>query len=502
MPCASMEWNELVDVALTAGAANATVETLISSASNTLVLVGILGPVLKEDDDDKVASNHNEDSFVELTGIAKELDASVLSGSLSDLLAEHKSFQHGAKLGATTPTLRVVSNTTMHRYIALGLGVPDAKDPIGFALGTAIAEACVAERKIGSAVVVLPDALVSNDALVRDLCTAFYQSLYCDNRFRTGENVKKICEELTTVTILSEGPSVASLGAIQEGIMLARGINLTKDIVNAPHNVLQSLSLADTARRIAAESDCLSVQVLGTEECQALGMGAFLGVARGSETPPQFIHITYKPPSGTIKKRVGIVGKGVLFDTGGYNIKMQMMELMKFDCGGAAAVLGAARAVGALKPDGVEAHFMVAACENMINEKAYVPSDILTAMNGTTIEVMNTDAEGRLTLADALVSAHAFFVIPTYTCTHSHYLDSSQVYADSKANCEAIIELSTLTGAQLVALGTGVSAVMTTNDELASNLAEISKKTGEKSWRLPLESSYEEMLDSKFGKCG
>merc|ERR1719390_329197 len=122
--------------------------------------------------------------------------------------------------------------------------------------------------------------------------------------------------------------------------MIATGISMTKDIVNAPHNVLNSESLADTAKRLAEESGgSLKCVVLGKEECEERGMGAYLGVARGSETEPQFIHITYTP-EGPVNKKVGVVGKGLLFDTGGYNIKTQMMELMKFDCGGAAAVLG------------------------------------------------------------------------------------------------------------------------------------------------------------------
>lgn len=176
---------------------------------------------------------------------------------------------------------------------------------------------------------------------------------------------------------------------------------------------------------------------------------------------------------GSRRKKVGIVGKGLLFDTGGYNIKTMMMELMKFDCGGAAAVLGAARAVGAIKPEGVEAHFVVAACENMINSRAVVPSDILTASNGKTIEVLNTDAEGRLTLADALV------------------------FADKECGCESIIELSTLTGACMISLGTKVCGVWTDNDDLAKDLEDVSKVTGDKSWRMPLEKEYEEQLKSK-----
>jgi leucyl aminopeptidase len=136
--------------------------------------------------------------------------------------------------------------------------------------------------------------------------------------------------------------------------------------------------------------------------------------------------------------------------------------------------VGAARAVAALQPPGVEAHFVVAACENMINERGIVPSDILTASNGKTIEVMNTDAEGRLTLADALV------------------------YCDKELDCESIIELSTLTGACMVALGKGVCGVWTDNDDLADELKDISKKTEEKSWRMPMEKSYNELLKSKI----
>lgn len=157
------------------------------------------------------------------------------------------------------------------------------------------------------------------------------------------------------------------------------------------------------------------------------------------------------------------------------------MELMKFDCGGAAAVLGAARTIGELAPLGVEAHFIVAACENMINERAMVPSDVLTASNGKTIEVINTDAEGRLTLADALV------------------------YADQEIKCQKIIELSTLTGACMISLGKGMAGVWTSNDALAAELEEASKVSGDKTWRMPLEESYNEQLDSKIAdmkNCG
>jgi leucyl aminopeptidase len=175
-----------------------------------------------------------------------------------------------------------------------------------------------------------------------DFSSEFYSSLYSDNRYRTGDKIKNKAEHLETVTIVAEGGVAnmdAAIAAIKTGKALASGVTLTKDIVNAPHNVLNSESLANVARKVAEESGgTIKCTILGKDECEKRGMGAYLGVARGSETEPQFIHLTYSPKSGDVKKKVGIVGKGLLFDTGGYNIKTTMMELMKFDCGGAVSL--------------------------------------------------------------------------------------------------------------------------------------------------------------------
>lgn len=351
----------------------------------------------------------------------------------------------------------------------------DDKKGAGFKIGKAIAAKCDEEKKIETCSVLLPEAFGAESSTLRDLSTSFYQNLYSDNRYRTKSKIKKMVEDLKTVSLFTESSVNADAGALEEGRTIATGVVLCKDIVNAPHNVLNSESLADTAKRIAKESGgTISCTILGKKECEKRGMGAFLGVARGSETEPQFIHLTYKPPSGKVNKKVGIVGKGVTFDTGGANLKTQMMELMKFDCGGSAAVLGAARALGKLQPEGVEAHFIVAACENMVSDRSYVPSDILTASNGKTIEVLNTDAEGRLTMADALI------------------------YVDKECEAESIIELSTLTGACMVALGKEVAAIFSDNDDLAKELEDIAKATGDKSWRMPMEKSYNQQLESKI----
>lgn len=361
--------------------------------------------------------------------------------------------------------------------MGLGAAAKVSDSGIGTKIGTAIATACDSQKGVSTCTAVLPSSIS-----LSEVSCGFYSKLYADNRYRTGDKVSTPAEDLTLVNIVVEedakdgsSDTASAAAAIEHGIQLANGIYLTKDIVNSPHNVLNSHSLATSAIKLAEESNGrIETTILNKEECEQRGMGAFLGVARGSETEPKFIHMKYTPASGEVKRKLGIVGKGLLFDTGGYNIKTAMMELMKFDCGGSAAVFGAARAIAALEPEGVEVHFIVAACENMIGSKAVVPSDILTASNGMTIEVLNTDAEGRLTMADALV------------------------YADEELGCDKIVELSTLTGACMVALGKGLSGVFTKDDDLAKQLADASEATGDKSWRMPMPDEYNDQLKSKI----
>jgi leucyl aminopeptidase len=197
--------------------------------------------------------------------------------------------------------------------------------------------------------------------------------------------------------------------------------------------------------------------------------------AQCSDSDPKFIHLKYS--SGSPKRKLALVGKGITFDAGGYNIKAgpgSMIELMKFDMGGAAAVLGAARALAAIAPADMEVHFISAACENLISGAGLLPGDVLVAANGKTVEVANTDAEGRLTLADALW------------------------YAQEKVGAERCIDIATLTGSQIIALGTAIGAVMAPADEASDAVVAAGRCTGgERWWRLPLEESYMEMLKSK-----
>ncbi|MFM7576033.1 MAG: leucyl aminopeptidase, partial [Microcystaceae cyanobacterium] len=244
---------------------------------------------------------------------------------------------------------------------------------------------------------------------------------------------------------------------------------LARELVAAPANVVTPITFAETAQELAHPYG-LELQILEQVDCERLGMGAFLGVAKASEIPPKFIHLTYRPQNP--RKKVAIVGKSLTFDSGGLNIKGagSGIETMKTDMGGGAATLGAAKAIALLKPD-VEVHFICAATENMISGKAMHPGDILTASNGKTIEVNNTDAEGRLTLADALI------------------------YAE-KLGVEAIVDLATLTGACVVALGDDIAGLWSSDLALAQQLKTAAAQAGEKFWEMPMEDKYFEGLKS------
>ncbi|KAF8686242.1 hypothetical protein HU200_043626 [Digitaria exilis] len=256
---------------------------------------------------------------------------------------------------------------------------------------------------------------------------------------------------------------------------VSSGVMLGRDLVNSPANVLTPAALAEAAAKIASTySDVFTATILDAEKCKELKMGAYLAVAAASANPPRFIHLCYRPTSGNVKRKLAIVGKGLTFDSGGYNIKaspIAKIELMKWDMGGSAVVFGAAKALGQIKPPGVEVHFIAAACENMISGTGMRPGDIVTASNGKTIEVDNTDAEGRLTLADALV----------YACNQG---------------VDKIIDLATLTGAMRVALGPSIAGIFTPSDELAEEFVAASEVSGEKFWRLPMEESYWEDMKS------
>jgi len=385
-------------------------------------------------------------------------------------------FKNGTAAGASLPVITLPSNSKL-TLISLGSSRSSSGHASAASKLASSLAALASTHKPDTITITAPEAFTKDVKAMKTFTTNFYASLYTDNRYRFGDNAKNPFSKLETVEFVTSSSSSSSAAAVTLGTALETGASLTRDLVNSPPNVLNPLSMASVAKKIAQESGgCMKCKVMDAKECEAMGMGAYLGVARGSETEPQFIHLTYTPPNkSNIKKKLAVVGKGLTFDAGGYNIKIAMMELMKFDMGGSGATLGAAKACSLLKPENVEVHFIIASCENMINEKAMRPGDILTASNGKTIEVLNTDAEGRLTLADALV------------------------YADKTVGADKIIDLATLTGACMVALGDGVAGVLSSDDDLAKALTEgASRESGDKTWRMPLEASYNDQLKSKI----
>ncbi|MEM7083631.1 MAG: leucyl aminopeptidase [Pseudomonadota bacterium] len=253
---------------------------------------------------------------------------------------------------------------------------------------------------------------------------------------------------------------------------VAKGVALTKDLGNLPANVCTPDYLAKTSRQFARDYKNVSVQVMGMKDLKRMGMGAFISVTQGADTPPRLIVMRYKGAAAK-EAPVALVGKGITFDTGGISLKPPAtMDEMKFDMCGAAAVIGAFKSVAMLQPN-LNLVAVVAACENMPSGNASRPGDIVTTMAGHTVEILNTDAEGRLILCDAL----------TYT---------------KKFKPKAIIDVATLTGACVIALGEHFSGLMSPNDGLANDLIQSGVEAGDTAWRMPVTEEYQSRLSSNF----
>ncbi|HEY5648602.1 MAG TPA: leucyl aminopeptidase [Nitrospiria bacterium] len=292
--------------------------------------------------------------------------------------------------------------------------------------------------------------------------------LYRFDDYRSGKNKNGIIKNLTLVD-RGPGKTGDAEAGIRLGQVLAEATNYVRDLCNHPANVVTPTRLAEEARKIAREPG-LSLRIIEREEAESLRMGAFLGVARGSQEPPKFIVLEYN--NGKKKgPPVALVGKGVTFDSGGISLKPALnMETMKTDMSGGAAVLGAMRAVARLKLPG-RIVGIVPATENMPSGRAIKPGDILKTMAGKTVEVVNTDAEGRLILADALAFAKGY-------------------------KPSAIIDLATLTGACVVALGNHATGAMGNNAKLIEEIKKAGEACGERVWELPLWPEYHEQIKS------
>jgi leucyl aminopeptidase len=279
---------------------------------------------------------------------------------------------------------------------------------------------------------------------------------------------------LDSVDVVSSAPGGEA--AVNRGRVLADAQNFARVLGNEPANLMTPLKLAEAAKKMASEFH-LEFETLDYDRMLKLGMGALLGVAQGSAEPPVLIVIRYKPEKASGADHLGLVGKGVTFDTGGISIKpADGMEKMKYDMCGGAAMIGAMQALAQLKPS-IPVTAFIPCVENMPGSRAQRPGDIVTAMNGKTIEVLNTDAEGRLILADALVYARQ------QGCTH-------------------LVDAATLTGAIVVALAHQHVGLFSNDDGMRDRVLAAAQAEGERMWPMPLDEDYKEYLKSAFADLG
>lgn len=311
------------------------------------------------------------------------------------------------------------------------------------------------------------DASATAKAFAEGLALGSYQF----NRYRTQKD--DIAPELEKAVFRVDAESLAVVKqAVATAEVYAEGVFLTRDLINGGPSDVTPRVLAEEAKKIAARTSGVTVKIYGKRELEKMGAGGILGVNRGSAEEPFLIHLHYRPKKAS-KKSIAFVGKGLTFDSGGLSLKpANSMETMKCDMSGAAAVLGMFSQIGRVSPN-VEVHGIIGATENMPGEKALKPGDVLKAINGKTMEVLNTDAEGRLVLADALSYA-------------------------VRQKVDAIVDMATLTGACVVALGALVTGALGNDKALMERVKSATAAEGEPVWEMPLVSEYRADIRSKI----
>ena len=309
---------------------------------------------------------------------------------------------------------------------------------------------------------------ISGEEAVRAIVEGAHVGNFDPDYYRSDRKDQKI----DALTVVTSGDKSALEKAANEAQIIGESQNFTRDLVNEPSNRMTPTILADRAKKMCADIG-LKCEVYGPDKIKEMKMGAFWSVAQGSDEPPALIVMTYEPAGAPAKPVLGLVGKGITFDTGGISIKpADGMEKMKYDMAGGATMIGTMRAIGLLKPK-VKVIGIVCATENMPSGKAQKPGDVQIAMSGKSIEIINTDAEGRLVLADGLYYARQL------GCTH-------------------LVDAATLTGAVVVALGYANAGVFANDDDMYNRFHNANQKAGEKMWRLPLDDEYKEQIRSSI----
>lgn len=389
-----------------------------------------------------------------------------VSGGVIGKILEQGDFPGKA---GTTLLLSHVAGLAAKRVLLVGLGKEDDFSDLAYCKAVAAAVSAMGDLDVKKAVLALIDLSVAQKGVAwkaRQTVVSSEEAVYRFDRYKTTGKDKGVV--LSHLTLICEDIAEAERG-VEAGKAVAAGMNFARDLANAPGNVCTPTYLAEEAEAMAKAAG-LACEVLKRKEIEKLGMGSFLAVAKGSEQEPRFVVVRHQ---GAKKgdKPVVLVGKGITFDSGGISLKPpQDMDEMKFDMSGAATVLGAMKAVAALRlPLNVVA--LVPTCENMPGGRANKPGDILTSMSGQTIEVLNTDAEGRLILADAL--------------TYAERLEP-----------QAVVDVATLTGACVIALGAHATGLLANDDALAQELLAAGREACDRAWQLPLWEDYQEQLKS------
>src|SRR6185503_12657323 len=336
------------------------------------------------------------------------------------------------------------------------------------AAGSAIRD--LKPKAIKSCAFLVPDLSSGAEDAVRTIVEGALIADFDPDTYRSDRKDQSV-KEITVVA-----PSGADQGKLQNAVTQGRVIgesqNFTRELVNEPSNRLTPTMLADRAKKMC-DTVGLKCELMGPDKIKEMKMGAFWSVSQGSDEEPRLIVMRYEPQGAPEKPVLGLVGKGITFDTGGISIKpADGMEKMKYDMAGGAAMIGAMRAIALLKPK-VKVIGIVCATENMPSGKAQKPGDVQIAMSGKSIEIINTDAEGRLVLADGLYYARQL------GCTH-------------------LVDAATLTGAVVVALGYANAGIFANDDQMYDRFSKALSKAGEKMWRLPLDDDYKEVIKSNI----
>jgi len=375
------------------------------------------------------------------------------------------------KRGACT-ILHDLPGIAAPRVLVVGLGATDELNDKAWAEILRALYKSLAASPVHDALLALADVKVGQRDLSERLRAAVAVLRECAYRFEHTKSKKSDPVTLRALAFLVERSEMtAAEAAVAQGVALANGMDLTRDLANMPANICTPSYLAANARSLARTWK-IKVEVLERKQMEALKMGSLLSVARGSVEPPKFIVLRYEG-AGTRQAPVVLVGKGVTFDTGGISLKPgEGMDEMKFDMCGAASVLGTLRAVAEMKLK-LNVVGIIPATENMPSGQATKPGDVVTSMSGQTIEILNTDAEGRLILCDALTYAERF-------------------------KPAAVIDIATLTGACVIALGGVNTGLFSPDDDLADELREAGRAACDPAWRLPVEEDYQDALKSNF----